>query len=209
MPRSTRVVTDVELVLAAGAPDGIGIALVAGTGSIAFGRAPNGRTARAGGWGHLFGDEGSGYALVIAALSALTHAADGRGPQTALASLLSEPSRDVASLSTPLIYRLNPERPYLAKLAPGVLAAAQGGDATARQIVERGADQLSEMVAACAQSLTLDCPSLALSGGLLVNSEFYRSLVLAAIARRGLTLESMTVVDEPAVGALRLLQPIP
>ena len=64
-----QVVLDAWPVLAAGTPDGWGIALISGTGSLAFGRAANGRTARAGGWGFLFGDEGSGYAIAVAGLA--------------------------------------------------------------------------------------------------------------------------------------------
>jgi N-acetylmuramic acid 6-phosphate etherase len=205
---SIQIVTDVELVLSAGAPNGVGIALVAGTGSIAFGRAPDRRTTRAGGWGRHFGDEGSGYALVIAALRAVTQSIDGRGPPTTLGTLLTDPSREAVSGLTPPIYRMNPERPFLAKFAPQVLAAAEAGDAQARQIVESGADQLSAMVAACAHSLKLERPPLALSGGLLINSEYYRNLVLAAIARRGLAIESSTVVEEPALGALKLISQV-
>jgi N-acetylglucosamine kinase-like BadF-type ATPase len=203
--RSVQIVTDVELVLAAGTPKGAGIALVAGTGSIALGQAPDGRTTRAGGWGHLFGDEGSGYALVIAALRAATQSTDGRAPPTTLGTLLTDQSREAVSRVTPTIYRMNPERPFLAKFAPQVLVAAQAGDAQARQIVESGADQLSALVAACVRLLKLERPPLALSGGLLINSEYYRNLVLTAIARRGVAVESSTIVREPALGALGLV----
>ena len=61
-----RIVHDAWPVLAAGTPECWGVALISGTGSIAFGRAADGRTTRAGGWGFLFGDEGSGYALAVA-----------------------------------------------------------------------------------------------------------------------------------------------
>src|SRR5262249_58991441 len=58
---SVEVVADAELLLAAGTPEGWGLALVAGTGSIAYGRTADGRVERAGGWGWLLGDEGSGH----------------------------------------------------------------------------------------------------------------------------------------------------
>ena len=78
-----RLTNDAELALAV-LPDRAGVCLVAGTGSIAVGRAPDGRTARAGGWGHVLGDEGSGYDIGRQALLAVARAADGRGPATAL-----------------------------------------------------------------------------------------------------------------------------
>src|SRR5262249_14205884 len=65
------IVSDVLPILAGGTPDCCGIAIIAGTGSIAFGRASDGRTKRCGGWGYLLGDAGSGYSV---GRSALTHA---------------------------------------------------------------------------------------------------------------------------------------
>ena len=66
----------------AGAPTGIGIVAIAGTGSIAFGVDPEGNSARSGGWGYLLGDEGSAFWLGHYAVRQGIRAADGRGPQT-------------------------------------------------------------------------------------------------------------------------------
>lgn len=87
-----RLVTanDGELVIAAGTPEGWGISVIAGTGSIAVGRAPDGRTARAGGWGHKIGDEGSAHAVVLDALRLVAHRADGREPTTSGRDVLTE-----------------------------------------------------------------------------------------------------------------------
>ena len=80
---ATRLVlaNDGDLVVAAGTPEGWGIGVIAGTGSIAVGRTADGRTARAGGWGHLIGDEGSAYAVVLDALRLVARRADGREPR--------------------------------------------------------------------------------------------------------------------------------
>src|SRR4051812_13168126 len=72
------LVNDGDLVVAAGTADGWGVGVIAGTGSIAVARAPDGRKSRAGGWGHLIGDEGSAYGLALAALRRLARRADGR-----------------------------------------------------------------------------------------------------------------------------------
>src|SRR5262249_20279577 len=78
-----RLTNDAELLLSA--VDGaVGVALVAGTGSIALGRDKHGTSARAGGWGHILGDEGSGYEIGRQALQAAMRAADGRGEATLL-----------------------------------------------------------------------------------------------------------------------------
>src|SRR5207244_11602264 len=71
LAQAVEVTTDAAILLAAGTPEGWGLALVAGTGSIAYGRTADGRTARAGGWGYLMGDEGSAYAMVLAGLQAV------------------------------------------------------------------------------------------------------------------------------------------
>ena len=79
------VVNDALIALEAGVPGGAGTVVVAGTGSIAYGRDAAGRAARSGGWGYVLGDEGSGYWLGRLALRAVVRAADGRGAPTAMA----------------------------------------------------------------------------------------------------------------------------
>src|SRR5437899_1484782 len=78
------VVNDALIALVAGAQDAPGIVIIAGTGSIAYGRNAAGEAARAGGWGHMIGDEGSGYWIGREALAAVMRAGDGRGPATRL-----------------------------------------------------------------------------------------------------------------------------
>src|SRR5512136_2682153 len=139
------IVNDAELVLAAGTPEGWGVALICGTGSIAYGRSPAGRMARAGGWGYLLGDEGSGYAIGLAALRAVLRGYDGRGPQTALTEAilglpgwkLAEPSELVTR-----VYQGKPgakprriENAEVASLATLVEATAGTGDAVAAGIL--------------------------------------------------------------------------
>src|SRR5712691_2741079 len=78
------VVNDALIALVAGAQDSPGIVVIAGTGSIVYGRNANSDAARAGGWGHIIGDEGSGYWIGREALAASMRAVDGRGPATQL-----------------------------------------------------------------------------------------------------------------------------
>jgi N-acetylmuramic acid 6-phosphate etherase len=200
------VVTDAALLLAAGTPDGWGLALVAGTGSIAWGRTAEGREARAGGWGYLLGDEGSGYALALAALRAVVRAADGAGPLTALSERLLGHLRlsEVREL-VPLVHGGPLDRAALAALAPVVVASADG-DAVAAGIVEAQARELARTAAAVARRLDFEgwAFPLALGGGLLVGCESYRLRVLGALREEGLRPEPVTPVPEPAEGALRL-----
>src|SRR2546428_4467831 len=85
------VVNDALIALVAGAGDSPGIVVIAGTGSIVYGRNANFDAARAGGWGHIIGDEGSGYWIGREAVAAVMRAADGRGPATRLSDDILAP----------------------------------------------------------------------------------------------------------------------
>jgi N-acetylmuramic acid 6-phosphate etherase len=203
------VVNDAQLLLAAGTPDGWGIALVAGTGSIAFGRTPEGRLGRAGGWGFLLGDEGSAYALVINALQEVAHAADGRGPPTVLTERLLYATGGQRPMDLiPAVYRGGWDRAALAGLAPIILDAAGQGDEVAGRIAAQGAHQLALTVAAAAMRLDLppDHLPLAMTGGTLVNSEHYRQNVLQGLDKLGIHADPVTLVHDPAEGGVRLAQ---
>jgi N-acetylglucosamine kinase-like BadF-type ATPase len=201
------VLPDVALLLLAGTPDGWGVGVVAGTGSIAYGRAVDGRTARAGGWGSLLGDEGSGYALALGGLQAVARAADGRGPATMLTKLLlaglgvQEPQGLIARL-----YNGGWDRVAVARLTPLVLDAAEQGDAVARELVEDGAKELAEAAAAVVRKLEFDPTAVpvALSGGLLLERPSYRERLQRGLVAIGIQGIPVTLVAEPARGAVRL-----
>src|SRR5512132_4032371 len=82
------VTHDAIAALYAGNPTGCGVVLIAGTGSIAYGRNEEGEEDRAGGWGYLIGDEGSGVWCGLEALRAIAPAVDGRGAPTRMTELL-------------------------------------------------------------------------------------------------------------------------
>ena len=204
------VVTDAQLVLAAGTPEGWGIALISGTGSLAYGEDPAGHSARAGGWGTLLGDEGSGYAIGLAALRAVARAADGRGPQTALTSSvlahwgLSQPQNLVQ-----YVYQRDTGRAEIAALAP--LVEAAGEDACACAITRQAGQELALAIKAVAQQIfpreyfglvkPIPC---ALAGSVLVQGRRVTAALLEAAAEMDLTLDPLTLVAEPALGALKL-----
>jgi N-acetylglucosamine kinase-like BadF-type ATPase len=204
-----RVVPDAMLVLAAAVGDAPGIALVSGTGSLAFGRDAQGRTARAGGWGWLLGDEGSGFALGQAALRAVVAAADGRGPATALTGVVSS----ALNLSGPreLVAAIHGDenpRAKIAALSPCVVQAAAAGDAVAERLVAAAAADLAALVAAVVDQLSLPARPfpLALSGGLLLGSTLLRDELALQLAARRLTADPMALVAEPVFGAVRLAE---
>jgi N-acetylmuramic acid 6-phosphate etherase len=204
------VTNDAAILLAAGTPEGWGVALVAGTGSIAYGRAPNGQTARGGGWGYLLGDEGSGYALALAGLQAVARAADGRSEPTRLTErFLARLNLTQPQELIPTIYRGNWDRAALAALAPLVVAAADD-DAVSAKIVDAAATELAQTVAVVVNKLGLaETIPLTLTGGVLLASDGYRRRVLNALHELGIRVDLVTLVQEPAEGAVRMAREIP
>jgi N-acetylglucosamine kinase-like BadF-type ATPase len=202
-------VSDAELVLAAGTPAGWGVALICGTGSIAWGRAPDGRSARAGGWGYLLGDEGSGYDIALRALRLATQTADRRAAAPALlqAALdhwgLQEPEQLIGQ-----VYRLETTRAEIAALAPRVVALADAGEPAAMHLLDDASGELAQLVVAVACKLDLIAPPVALAGGLLGACEQLRGGIAVYL---GVEPGALMYVEEPARGAVtiarRLLEP--
>jgi glucosamine kinase len=147
-----RVVSDGEIALQGAFGDGAGILVIAGTGSVAYGRAEDGRIDRCGGWGLVLGDEGSGYAIGRAGLSAALRAVDGREPETALlARFLEVLGLDGPRSVPPWAGRA--EKARIAALAQHVFAIAGDGDMVAERIVSEQAMQLADHVTALARRL--------------------------------------------------------
>jgi len=120
---------------------GAGVLLVVGTGSMAWGRDPEGREVRVGGWGGLLGDEGGGYWLGLQGLRAVVRAADGRGGETLLSNTLLE----ALHLHDPqelIPWLAVAEKGEVAALAPQLLAVAAQGDSEASGILQRALDEL-------------------------------------------------------------------
>ncbi|HVQ29248.1 MAG TPA: BadF/BadG/BcrA/BcrD ATPase family protein [Vicinamibacteria bacterium] len=196
------ILNDAELVLACGTPDGTGVALISGTGSIGLGRAPDGRTARVGGWGPLMGDEGSGYQLALRALRLATQTADGRAEApTLLRAALTHWSAPDAFALMHQIYAPATSPADIAGFAASVLDLGARGDAAAILLVEEVARELAVHVRVVIQKLKLTQPPLALGGGLL--RSHLRNLVAVALAGEvGVTSH----VTDPVVGAISLAQ---
>lgn len=147
--RRLRVTTDAVIALAGATESGRGIVVIAGTGSIAFGRTAAGRTARAGGWGYVFGDEGGAFDIVRQALRASLRMDEGWGPRTQVRDALVEAVG--ARNANDALHRFYGEawpRDRVATLAPLVDRAAMAGDAVAIEILNNEAMQLAGFVSA-------------------------------------------------------------
>ena len=202
--REVRIVNDATVALVAGAPDGIGIVVVSGTGSIAFGVDPSGKTARSGGWGYLLGDEGSAFWLGHAAVRLGIRAADGRGPATSLYQRICS-HLEVSEREDLVAWFYDQElsRHRVARLAGIVQEAADRGDEPADRLLDQAARHLVR--AANAVDRQLEFPSaypLVLAGGV------YKACPsLYERVEKKLDLDHARVVrlaDEPATGAVTL-----
>ncbi|MFM8270877.1 MAG: N-acetylglucosamine kinase [Gemmata sp.] len=201
------VANDATLLFAAGTPEGWGLAIIAGTGSIAFTLDRDGRDARAGGWGYLLGDEGSAFRIGLLGLRAACRAADNIGERTALLpALLTELGSDDPREFIPAVYRGKWDKAAVAALAPVVLSLAAAGDPTATAIVAREAHDLARTAAGAvdAGGLSPAGIAVALTGGLVVESEAYRERFLSELRACGVTPGSVGLVDDPVVGAVVL-----
>ena len=147
--RRLEVTDDARIALLGASGGGPGIIVIAGTGSIALGCNAEGRIVRAGGWGYIFGDEGSGFDLVRQALRASLRHEEGWGPPTTLtARLLQATGAASANDALHCFYTRDWPRDRVATLAPLVEQAALAADAVARSLLQQAAQQLSALAAA-------------------------------------------------------------
>src|SRR5262245_15427062 len=201
------VVNDALVALEAGAPGAPGIVIICGTGSIAYGRNARGVAARAGGWGHIIGDEGSGYWIGKEAVRAVMREADGRGPATVLSQhVLAHFDVPAASSLVHIVYGSHSVSRSIAMLGPSVQMASESGDEVASSILDRAATELALAAKSVTERLQLQDESFpfVLAGGvfrvvpLLLEHVRQRLLDLAP----GATVDILR--DEPARGAVRL-----
>ena len=201
------VVNDALVALEAGAPGDAGVVIISGTGSICYGRNRDGEAARAGGWGYVLGDEGSGYWIGRAALRAVLREADRRGQKTLLTRLLLE-HFGVAQAQSLIheVYHTNLKPAAIGALARCVHSAFQQGDAAAVGILRSAADELEASAMSVARRLALaghEFPFI-LSGGIFravpwLEQELTRRL---PVVSRGATVRMLD--REPASGAVAL-----
>jgi glucosamine kinase len=203
----TLVVNDALVALVAGAGEREGIVIIAGTGSIAYGRDASARAARAGGWGYLLGDEGSGFWIGRRALSAVVRAADGRGPATELTErvLVSLGLVRPSDLVHATYYR-DLRRGAIAGLAPVVEDARAAGDAVASEILTQAAFELTAAAGSVITRLDMRgnvFPAI-LAGGIFLAIPWLANTVMRRLLEVAPRCESDVLGVEPALGAVNL-----
>jgi len=200
------VIPDTEPVLALGMRESIGIALIVGTGSVATGVGPSGSRVMIGGWGHWFGDHGSGYDLGRRALAAMANAVDEIGEKTVLVdAIVQHLGTDDPRDALGILGRSTDMRREIATLAPLLIKAAMDGDQVAEEITLSAARASARLVAAAADKLDLGKQfPLGIAGGIVCNSAYYRQHLLETLAGKAIQAMPLTIIDNPVEGALLL-----
>ena len=202
------VVNDAFMPIRAGTDRGWGVALICGQGVNAAGMAPDGRTARLAALGDISGDWGGGHDIGTAALGAAVRARDGRGSRTALETLV--PAHFGVARPIDVTRRIEAgvlEHRRLAELSPLVFTAAGDGDAVARSILDRQADELVAMARSIIVRLHLTRldPVVVLAGGVFASQDdaFDRRVVdgISAVAPAATVRRSVAL---PVMGAALL-----
>lgn len=192
----------------AGAHEGeAGVVLISGTGSICYGRSATGAEARAGGWGPLFGDEGSAYAAGVAALRRLAAQVDRTGPSTPLAERVLERWPE---LGTDLrgwlrgVYRCGWGREQVALLAREVKEAAEAGDPISLEILEQVARDLAVQALGVERQLQQAQLPLAVQGGFGTGSPRLTERLRQTLQQAGSELQLVEGKMSPLHGAVLL-----
>jgi N-acetylglucosamine kinase-like BadF-type ATPase len=204
-PSRVLITNDARIAFVAGSPQGIGLALVCGTGSIAWGRNREGRIARAGGWGWHLGDEGSGFWIGERAIREVLRSEDGRGQPTALGPALLEHFR--ISRPEEIVHRAyggDYPRHDVAMFSLRVGQAAVAGDAAATAIALAAAEELVLAARTVVERLSLEqAPyDVVLSGGTFRGLPDLERAVAAALSTPRARVSRLE--EEPAMGAVKL-----
>ncbi|HYX68174.1 MAG TPA: BadF/BadG/BcrA/BcrD ATPase family protein [Terriglobales bacterium] len=195
---------DMRIALEAAFDSGPGLVVIAGTGSIAYGRNSRGETARAGGWGPAVSDEGSGNWIGRQAVAAVLRAHDS-GESTPLAAAVLNALG--ASTCDELLRVVNSQPPPdFAALLPHVLRAAEGGGTHARELLTRAGSELSGLAKAVMRRLWPGWGALrvAMAGGVFRNSSLVRQAFSNSLLAERAQAEVLPEVVEPVLGALAL-----
>jgi N-acetylglucosamine kinase-like BadF-type ATPase len=146
---------DARIALTGAIGFGAGVVVIAGTGSVAYGRDEGLNEARAGGWGPIIGDEGSAYGIARTAMSAILRGFDGRGPATKLVDFLRDEYKMEPGELPRFVYATTTHADDIARFTKVVIEAARASDPTATAILQDAGRELAVAAAAVARRVGL------------------------------------------------------
>ncbi len=197
--QSFNVDSDARIALEGAFSGGPGSLLIAGTGSVIFGKDKNNNIYRVGGYGRLIGDEGSGNTLGRRGLNQIAKELDGRGDKTLLTEILKRDFgiTDSSKLITE-VYRNNFD---IASFAPKVIEAAQNGDRIANKILEEESDELLLHVKSIFNMIGQETLKLCLIGGTIATENFYSAMFKKKIELHLPNVKIVSAENPPEIGA--------
>ena len=197
---SIKVIGDHEIALKAAFPNSPGCILIAGTGSIIYGKDSKNKIHRIGGFGKMIGDEGSGHSIGRKGLQAVSKHFDGRNKNTKILELLDKKHR--INSSDELIKKVYKENFDVASVAEIVLTAAAKKDRTALRILDEESDELIDHIKAILQKMRMKKIKISIAGSLLTNKNVYSNMLKKKIKD---SLPSVKIVKpkfSPVEGAI-------
>jgi len=194
-----RVESDARIALEGAFSGKEGSILIAGTGSIMFGKDNKGEIHRVGGFGRFIGDEGSGYRIGRIGLNAVARYFDGRAKQTKIADLLSQEFS--ISSSEELITEVYRNNFNIASVAPLVFDAAESGDKIAQRILEDEADELMLHISAMKEKLNVPLLKVSLIGSLITTANYFSYLFNEMVVRKFNDVQIKEAEHSPEFGA--------
>lgn len=201
----TIITNDAVTALYGGVGGAEGVILISGTGSICYGRNSEGETKRAGGWGHLIGDEGSGYYIGINAINRIARAHDGVEERTVMSDLILEHLKlENASGLIEYVYRSGAGKSEIASLARLVDEAYAQGDSIAEEILFKAAFELFLISKAVIDSLKLNSKkaTLAVNGSVIEKNQCISSEFKRLMKRNYPLVEVVNMKNDAAYGAV-------
>lgn len=194
-----------ECSLVGGLVEKVGLAMIAGTGSVGWGRNAQGRTHVTSCWGPI-GDEGSAYYLAVRGINAAFRADDGRGPKTKMVERIMQKigGRTLRECVTPL-YTSQDFRREVSQYCKIVMDLATGNppDGPMRQIVDEGAEEIAHFLATCAEVLGLhQAPYKVVAGSLTIKVPYYWQQVETRLQKRHPQTKLVVPRFSPGVGAV-------
>jgi len=204
IPGEIQIVGDMVIALEAAFGAGAGVVVIAGTGSIAYGRNSAGQTARAGGWGPAISDEGSGHWIGRSAVAAVMRAHD-EGERTTLLECIQKTWGVSTHDQVVLAANAHPA-PNFSELAPVVLSAADAGDTLATAVLTQAGAELAVLGDIVVRRLFQDAAAVpvAMSGGVFRNNALVRQVFYNNLRSRRPQASLNTTVIESVRGALEM-----
>lgn len=178
-----------------------GVITISGTGSISYGIDSKGKSVRSGGWGHIIGDEGSGYDIGRKALVSILRAYDKRDKET----LLTKKVLDFLNLKTVndiigYVYNKDITREHIAKIAPIVLEGANENDITSKNILNEAVDSLVEITEIVINQLEFENTiSLTYGGGILKKNKYVQNKFIETL---NMKIDKVNVTQPQFDGAI-------